>query len=274
MPSPDRAEPVADAEQPSAPSTHLNIEETVITAQVTVCSTFMPDETDEESVENSTGRQDKRWFIAICVTLMSIALVVALVLSTDSRASDNASHNSATQPPPMDTNFDPDQLQSRFEQIQAMVSIYSDPTDFLRPESPQSQALQFLVYRDRTIADLSISTEPQLRQRFVVLVFLYTFTSILGGQFALDPTTQESLSECNMPDIFKCNDDGQLVDVKLSNQLMSGQVPNELRHLTMLTTLDLSHNFLEGTIPDVAWKALTNLGKFYSISSRVYCTLD
>ena len=176
--------------------------------------------------------------LALCfATIVIVATVVSVFLST---ADDGGV--SAIRRPVLS-------VEERMTKIRPTITALSDPTEFLRPDSPQSNALHFLVYRDRVI---DVDDTEKLKQRYVVLLLLYSFESLVGGY--------EDLSECDMNG-FSCNVEGKVTQVDLYNRFLVGQIPPELKHLTHLTVLDLAGNSLRGTIPDDLLLALTGLGK-------------
>ena len=144
----------------------------------------------------------------------------------------------------------------RLEKIRSAVISFSEPKDFLRHDSFQSRAMQWLMYRNK---DIDVDDISMLAQRYAVMVLFYACGGQIWNNFALLTPEEQIKGECEIEG-FRCDDDGALVEISVSEKNLSGRVPKELHLLTKLTSLDLSSNFLEGSIPDIVLTKLTNLG--------------
>jgi hypothetical protein len=166
--------------------------------------------------------------------------------------------------------------------------ILSDELALWQSNTPQAQALDWLVYQDRYLSQDTAIFDPFLLSRFTVryaLLVLYyacggttttttmtmtttTTTTPGGGGLAswwlLDPaqaTCDWSFVTCDDDDETKNGGHTDAVVVALElHDVLIGQLPAELALLSTLTRLDLSRNALEGTIPAAVFAGLTNLG--------------
>jgi hypothetical protein len=163
--------------------------------------------------------------------------------------------------------------------------ILSDELALWQSNTPQAQALDWLVYQDRYLSQDTAIFDPLLLSRFTVryaLLVLYyacggttttttattTTTTPGGGGLAswwlLDPaqaTCDWSFVTCDDDDETQNGGHADAVVVALElHDVLIGQLPAELALLSTLTRLDLSHNALEGTIPAAVFAGLTNLG--------------
>jgi hypothetical protein len=189
------------------------------------------------------------WLVgALMILLVLLGVALAIVLSGNSDG-DNESGIPAR---PLSL----EEYRRRFAVFRSTLAIESDPSAFFDPNSPQSQALQWLVSQDQTI---TLDNLDRLTQRYAIMVLFYA----CGGENwsgYLTPLSQEGeTNECDLPD-FTCDEFGSIVYVKLINQEMVGRLPDEIGLLTALAGLNLANNDLEGTIPDALFR-LSNLGK-------------
>lgn len=196
----------------------------------------------------------RRWTMALTGMLSLIAVVIAATL-------------------PLIGNKDVDDSRTKLEKLQELQSIllnYSEPLAFVRPDSPSSQALQYLAYKQDHFA-LTARTEGQILQLYALLVLLFT----CGGYN--DLLNDKTFSECNDIDYLLCDEKGNLIGLSLKQQKLSGVLPKELGLLTHLKELDLRFNDIKGTIPADSLRKLTSLGKYihygmqFSSSTSIVC---
>ena len=67
-----------------------------------------------------------------------------------------------------------------------------------------------------------------------------------------------------------CNADLEVTGISLSIRKLTGRFPDEIGLLTMLTSLDISRNSLEGKIPASVFEKLTKLGTFQASEARAW----
>jgi hypothetical protein len=181
----------------------------------------------------SPGRK-RTWSFGTMMILTMLGVVLAAVLS--GKSSDDGNGNPAKA-------YDYEQ---RFTVFRNVLITKSDPSTFFDPDSPQSLALQWLVYRDRTI---SLDNLDRLTQRYAIMVLYYA----CGGENwrgYITPLVEEvETSECDLKG-FNCDEFGNIASVRLYNRGMAGRLPFEIGLLSALTELNLFTNDLEGAIPD------------------------
>ena len=145
---------------------------------------------------------------------------------------------------------------ARLAEMRVVFEEVSSPMDFLNPLSPQSQALDWLVYKDTLLTSIN---DPNLFQRYLLLVM--AFGNNGGGWRGIAPWDQfYGDHECDVFAGIDCNEDNEVVHLDMHNRRMTGSIPNELGILTSLTKLQFGNNDLVGTIPTSLYQ-LTNLGK-------------
>jgi hypothetical protein len=235
----------------------------------------------------------RRTIITLAVFFVLVVLVVVLPLVLKNKTDD------APDDAPDDADID---FAKRYTFIQSAVAPYSQPSSFVQQDSPQSQALQWLVYQDKTtrninMDDTSSSVVDKIAQRYALMVFYYACGSVAWNSIITPFEDQVDVSECDFtrhadqqqhpkeeedrvleqeeeqeaPGMLvhnedeatiACNDEGEIVHLNLRMQNLAGRVPDEIGALIKLTTLDLGHNLLEGPIPRVIVEKLVNLGMY------------
>lgn len=151
------------------------------------------------------------------------------------------------------------------------------------PNTPQYQALQWLVDDDTTIVshnddqnslDMTTTTiapieQTKLMQRYTMMVLYYAcggeswqMSSNAGsiqGLGHIDTCDWGSLLDLNF---IECDATTQeVVQLHLDQQRLIGQLPHELFLLSSLVSLDLSYNFLKGDIPTNMFDQMVKLRK-------------
>lgn len=162
----------------------------------------------------------------------------------------------------------------------------NDELALLQTNTPQAQALDWLVHRDASSMSRTDTAiyDPTLLQRFAVryaLLVLYYACGVGSGGSGTATTGPKDDNKndgssslwggdraqdtCDWP-FVTCHNDGDnervVVAVELHGEVLTGQLPVELALLSKLTRLDLSDNALEGTVPATLLAGLTNLGTY------------
>ena len=101
--------------------------------------------------------------------------------------------------------------------------------------------MAFLIADDT----LDPCTSPTLNQRFA-LVTLYYATQ--GEDWIDNAGWLVDADECTWAKVT-CNANSQVANLTLQNNALNGTLPEELRVLQVLQALDVSANYLTGTIP-------------------------
>jgi hypothetical protein len=153
----------------------------------------------------------------------------------------------------------------------------------LQPDTPQSRALDWMVYQDSTVSH-SWSSESNAKQQFLErYAVLALFYACGGEEWSIttksgDNVDQESHVETCQWDFVACDDNALIVELKLSNRRLIGQIPNEVQLLSSLQSLDLSTNFLRGSLSNDLWEGLSSslsryrAGLHQALSSRFRLT--
>jgi hypothetical protein len=145
--------------------------------------------------------------------------------------------------------------EQRLFDLTVMLNQISDPVVFVDPKSPQSQALDWLVFED-----LLLESTLNSLQRYALIVFAFaTNVDIWRGVDAWYKLPDKH--ECTFVGV-DCNADREVTGISLSSRKLTGRLPDEIGMLTTLTSLDISRNSLEGKIPASVFEKLTKLGTF------------
>lgn len=158
--------------------------------------------------------------------------------------------------------------QERFVNFRTILGNHSEPWTFALPNSPQMKSLQWLVFRDKTLATNPVD-EKRLVQRHALMTLFYACNgqNWIGG-FATQPPWSDNVAilECGFAGI-ECDEMGSVVEVQAGQSRWTGYLPDEIGLLTHLKSLQLHVNELQGTLPALAFARLSNLGKFPILES-------
>jgi hypothetical protein len=220
------------------------------------------DDSDQDSKQPSLCSPGKRIACLFATTIIAIVAGVVLATALPGKSSGDGNGNPAKTTSPA---YD---YEERFTVFRKVLITKSDPTTFFDPDSPQSLALQWLVYQDQTI---SLGNLDRLTQRYVIMVLYYA----CGGENwrgYITPLVEEvETNECDLKD-FDCDEFGNVTAVKLEARGMAGRLPFEIGLLSALTELDLFNNDLEGAIPDSIYALEKNLSKYCQYTFFELCT--
>eukprot|EP00588_Corethron_pennatum_P005459 CAMPEP_0194289768 /NCGR_PEP_ID=MMETSP0169-20130528/39785_1 /TAXON_ID=218684 /ORGANISM="Corethron pennatum, Strain L29A3" /LENGTH=845 /DNA_ID=CAMNT_0039037155 /DNA_START=122 /DNA_END=2659 /DNA_ORIENTATION=+ len=120
-----------------------------------------------------------------------------------------------------------------------------NPSDLLDNSSPQSLALQWIIEDD--LRHLCPG-DPKLNQRYIAALLYY---SMGGAAWAKSTHFLTEIDECEWFGL-SCTGNGDIHYIDYDDNKLTGTIPSEIGHLTMLTgiSLDGKVNELEGTIPE------------------------
>jgi hypothetical protein len=211
------------------------------------------DDGDQESKQSSLCSPGKKITWLLATTMIVIAIGVVLAAALPGKISGDGTGNPAKTTSPA---YD---YEERFTVFRNVLIAKSDPTTFFDPDSPQSLALQWLVYQDKTI---SLDNLDRLTQRYVIMVLYYA----CGGEnwrgiITTSLVEEVETNECDLKD-FDCDEFGNITAVKLEARGMVGRLPFEIGLLSALTELELFNNDLEGAIPESIYGLEKTLSKY------------
>jgi len=120
-----------------------------------------------------------------------------------------------------------------------------NPSDLLDNSSPQSLALQWIIEDD--LRHLCPG-DRKLNQRYIAALLYY---SMGGAAWTKSTHFLTEVDECEWYGL-SCTDNGDIHYIDYDDNKLTGTIPSEIGHLTMLTgiSLDGKTNELEGTIPE------------------------
>jgi hypothetical protein len=233
-----------DMEEPSAVASGVSIDNAEFHAVVfqgaEVAVMTIDDAGDQDSKQSSvcSPRKKRTWLFATTMIVIALGVVLGAVLSRKSSGNGNGN--------PAKTSSPAYDYEERFTVFRNALITESDPTTFFDPDSPQSLALQWLVYQDQTI---SLDNLDRLTQRYVIMVLYYACGGENWRGFTTPLVEEVETNECDLKD-FDCDEFGNVTTIKLKSRGIVGRLPFEIGLLTALTELDLFNNDLEGVIPE------------------------
>uniref|UniRef100_A0A7S4VGA5 L domain-like protein n=1 Tax=Ditylum brightwellii TaxID=49249 RepID=A0A7S4VGA5_9STRA len=152
--------------------------------------------------------------------------------------------------------------EERYNEIFDELSAVSNPDDLSNPDSPQGEAIDWLVNED----GLQLCPgDETLTQRYVLAVLYY---STDGDNWFRCSNTEEGklncdreaflspVSECQWGGV-RCNDGEKVKKIGLDQNNLNGTVPSELGALTNLMILRMCNNLLTGVLPGSIWNIST-----------------
>jgi hypothetical protein len=214
--------------------------------------------------EDKSVDRKKRFLLLGSVVLLffivvGVAVGIGVVLGSknDTKQEQQVDDESTTE-----RNWDSEE---RFFDLTVMLNQVSDPVAFLDPKSPQSQALDWLVFEDLL---LESALDYNVLQRYALIVLAFaTNADIWRGIEAWYKLPDKH--ECTFVGV-DCNADLEVTGISLSIRKLTGRLPDEIGLLTTLTSLDISRNSLEGKIPASVFEKLTKLGTFQTSGARAW----
>jgi hypothetical protein len=144
----------------------------------------------------------------------------------------------------------------RYNDIHSALSLTVDTSTWLDPNSPQSRALDWLVYKDTTVNN---NTNNKLTQRYALMVIYYACSGPDWTTTSRPLEQQVTVDECDF-DGITCDANREIAQMAWTAQKITGQLPDEIGLLRKLTFLGVSENYLVGTIPKSIYE-LTDLSK-------------
>jgi hypothetical protein len=217
---------------------------------------------DEEYESNDyfklgTFKVNKRkcWVLGVvAVALAAGAVLTAVVLKSNETGSSAETGASGLQQ-------SEEYYQERFAVLRPAAGRLSSPSVLVQSETAQSQALDWMVYRDTTLSHKQLDA-TQFAQRYAMLVLFYACGGEEWQGFVDSIDQQGDIATCQWEgtDFLKCNADNEISELNLKYRRVVGQLPAEMKHLTSLQTLELSDNFIEGSLPEGMFDEMTDVG--------------
>lgn len=218
---------------------------------------------DEAPVANQTKHRsqtkDRYAFLAayFILLLSIVGLVIAVTKYVQVNRDSGPSGTSTSSEPKVARN-------PEYRSIMQSILQRSFPaSSFLEPNSPQAQALDWLVVDDQILTEdgLFLESPYALYQRYSLMVLFFATNGYLWE--ATSWTDLPTVHECDFLGI-ECDSKGRVVALDMNGRKLRGQLPIELGSLTHLRIASFKANSLEGTIPSFFYQQLTNLGTYGS----------
>jgi hypothetical protein len=213
----------------------------------------------EPNIEKRRSRRNL-WIIAVSL-LAIIGLTAGLVAKQSNKGSPGAgAPNGEKSATDVDEgrDFEARMVAIRPRIAEAMGSAIE--AKFLDSSSPQSQALDWLVFEDLSLA-LDDMSGQRLLQRYALLAFAFSTNIEL---WSMSPENrwhrQFAEHECDFVGV-DCDSEDRVTAIELDSRNLSGVLPEDIALLTSLTMLSVDDNSLQGTLPEVIYENLFQLGK-------------
>jgi hypothetical protein len=269
-----------------SPMTEANKHESIMTIEEN-CSDTNPgvtvanEEFDDMHRKSLCGLASRRsngsvsfWMLAILTVLVVAGgTLTTVILMSQSKQNDDSTSGAASEMDGSLKERSEAYYQERYEVFRQVAGRVSESTAQIQSDAPSSKALDWMVRQDTTIPhelllqeqsnDASSNTTlTQFIQRYAIMVLFYA----CGGEewqgfISYNIEQQGHIDTClwDDDDFVSCNDLNEIVELKLDFRRLGGTLPAEIRALTSLETLDISNNFLDGTVPDQMFQEMTNL---------------
>jgi len=206
----------------------------------------------EETPQHGTGlfrvcHLARRFMWAI---LASIVIVVCLAVIFALRRGNGAMPDSAAGTATEETSRGDLVDRQRFIMFRSSLARVSEPSAFVNPSSPQSRALKWIVYEDKTM-QIPVSNEEtgaantsqigtndipwRLEQRYALMVFSFS-TNGASWRGIAPWENHVNVNECD-PEFegVECNEAGEVTKVDLDFRRVSGRLPEEIGKRVYLT---------------------------------------
>ena len=188
--------------------------------------------------------------IPACIGLIIVIASVGVVIKTWRAPS--ATHSQGNFPPP--TSMPSLVWDYLLDDLQSI----SDHQTLLNPDSPQHKAAYWLSQMDGLPQDFVLSN---VLQRYSLVVLYHTLTKA-GANAAMNGWLDTARHECEWGTSIVCGSSGlsdkKIVSLDLRQLNLEGTIPDEIRFLDRLESLQMNNNTISGSIPFVIG-LLTNL---------------
>lgn len=224
---------------------------------------------DDEGESNSNNRKGFHRYLLCFLTIgllvvaaISVTVILVVVLDKGKQQQETA----------LDNGLSPEEtaptwsVQDRLDEIKQVLleSSSVDPSKLFESGTPQSRALNWLVYEDTALQSADDSTA--IIQRYALMVFAFA-TSVELWRTNQPWNELTSIHEClgeQFPgidcDLEPTKNLTVVTSIDLDRLKLSGTIPNEIGLLSHLTQLRLPGNKLVGSIPETLYTELTKLG--------------
>jgi len=207
-----------------------------------------------EVPHTSSRRISLNWYqriLVIFIALTSMVVIGTMILRGKRSSSDEKNNNIHLQNiPPSGSSFKSEK--ELLLHLHSIFSEFSSPMSFLNSDSPQSQAIFWLVQEQEPnlylwFVDQDDSITSRVLQRYALIVLSYACSGDKwrGGKTWM---TQGEIHECDWT-FVNCNDDMQVTHLRLDNLYMTGSLPEEIGLLSNMKRFDVALNRLEGSFP-------------------------
>lgn len=128
------------------------------------------------------------------------------------------------------------------------------------------KAIEWLADEASAAKTLLFPFDEKYLQRFGILILYYSLYQDQDQDFELGKVPIPNIGMRTQDECFwrgmKCDKNGMLIEIKLSNEQLDGVLPAEWGFFTHLKSIDLSNNGLQGNIPEELYD-LTGLEQIF-----------
>lgn len=138
-----------------------------------------------------------------------------------------------------------------------------------------AKAIDWLIEEATAAKRLAFPFDQKYLQRFGILILYYTVFKEKDYEFGEIPMPNIGMrtqDECFWRGM-KCDKNGMLIEIDLSNRELDGVLPLEWGFFPYLKTIDLSNNSLQGRVPEEFWD-LTKLEQIYLYKNQLTGTIS
>jgi hypothetical protein len=141
--------------------------------------------------------------------------------------------------------------------LRTVTSDYDSLT--LNQTSPYYQAREWMLYQDLLREDVIREGSRWVIQRYILVLFYFS----LNGDQWLDSGDERFLirhkSECQWAGVTCSEDEEAVISLHIPFNNLTGTLPSELGHLSKLQWLNLTDNYIAGSISNTVFDQMENL---------------
>ena len=212
---------------------------------------------EEDAVSRSKRQRMAFSVLAVTVLCGVVLLIVFLVTKKDSEPAATGASPQTTVAPTLPPTFSP------ADYVLQMLPVSTSRTVQLDPESPQAQALQWILDDPRPPQTFELY---RVKQRFALATLYYATDgdTWISNDYWLDYVDECEWFSHNTSGIYSfpetqtdllyqesggiCDEEGHMIHLWLWSNGLHGSIPDETFLLTNLRSISLDRNSLEGTI--------------------------
>jgi len=217
---------------------------------------------DETPTSIFSSATCKKWFLFLAIiAVLAVAIVVGIYFIVLSKATVDEPPPSTQPPSIIVTYFTESPTSSPVYSTKSPTSspVYSpeevdildaaiekvhgtSKANMVNMNTPEGRGRDWMINSD---GGISVDEEHRVQQRYILSVIHFATNGEFWTKRWLDPES----SECEWPGV-ECNNTNSIVErIDISENNVTGTIPNEMAYLSNLVSLNVSYNNIMGTIP-------------------------